>query len=465
MTQSKVQITKAQWDKIIAQTKQATGYTPDQIKQNEKVSGIKKPDTDSFQLKAEELIAIQQLNSKGFRIFDLNTQVTDRENYYCCYDGQSLRNINGVEIVDNLNAVPNQYYDLSDPSMITNSTVNSPYWRSIFIPIQGNFLKVEYLPERVNVDNRVITPFNPSFITDNSNPQNTNELNDFSSPSTFYAANKTSSDRVILLDFTDVSPTPIIAKHGDSFESYFNGVWVTFKQNSPRIRITIGFNSKVVSQADQNQVYNLNLWSGHGLKNNPQINPVPFAMSSSDVSPAGYIPLGTAVTEWCLVANPESTSPGEPSGAAILFLTSFLAHMITDPNTGYHILEASLRVKTLGTPGSFYLAGSLDERKLCTTIFGIGGGSGVSGQPCVFAEPVRCVLRKGTGLYIQIRKVYDSGGTAMSGFFALNGYSMGPLYWSVNRGVIGPGAPFFPRYKYTDNPYPIDFDAYGMPQF
>jgi hypothetical protein len=457
---------KSDWEKIINQTKQAVGYTPAQIRKNSGQSlKVQSEDSEAFKLKAAEIIAIQQLNQKGLQVVDINTQVIERMENFCVYDGNLIQNLVGSENIMNVvQAPPNLVYDFADPTALSVSAgVVSPYWRSIYVPYTGNFLKVEYLNSRIAVDNSNLSAIVQG-ISDFSEPQDTSELGSFSSPSTYFAANKLSSDRIIFLDFNNPTGNPIIAKHGDKFETYFSGFWLTFKQNSPRIRVTVGYNSKTDSESVPPE--NLSLWNGYGLRNNSTINPIPFCITDCDIpnetGPAlrttGW-PITATTTEYCLIANPAAVANWEVNGVSICFINNFNASVLSTAATATnHFVVAELYVKTLGTAVTNYLTGSTKIKRILSIPMVMSAANYFS-QGLDLAETLRVTLRKNTGLFIRVTRTAAEDNILK---FDLSGYSMGPLFYT--RLVSNTQqAPFKPRYKYTENPYPIDLDDYGMP--
>ncbi len=457
---------KSDWEKIINQTKAATGYTPAEIRKNSGQSlKVQSEESEAFKLKAAEIIAIQQLNQKGLQVVDVNPALISRMDNFCVYDGVLIQNLMGTENIFNVvQAPPNLVYDLADPTSLTVSAgVVAPYWRSVFIPYTGNFLKVEYLNSRLAVDNSNLSA-TVQGISNYSEPQNTSELSATPMTPNYFAANKLSSDKMIFLDFNNPTGNPIIAKHGDTFETYFSGFWLTFKQNSPRIRLTVGYNSKANSNSQLPE--NLHLWNGYGLKNNSTINPVPFCLTDCDIpnetGPAlrttGW-PITATTTEYCLIANPAAVQNYQVDGLAVFFLNNFSSVVTTTSSTATnHFVVVELYVKNLGTAVTQYLTGSTKIKRILSIPMAMTPANFATNS-LDLAEPVRVTLRKNTGLFIRVTRTAAEDNILK---FDLSGYSMGPLFYG--RLVSNTQqAPFTPRYKFTENPYPIDLDDYGMP--
>ena len=177
---------------------------------------------DGFDLEAERLLAIQQKNSRGFNIVDINPGLLDANEYAMSLPYEF--------IFDGTNFIP-----ANDGGLTKN-------FRTITIPIAGNFLKVEYIYEnntRANVNTPQTRPYAKrkyeSIAPDERNLVVGQTAYSFDN----YARTK------VYVNFNSVSEKPhIVTRSGDSFKSYFNEVTITLNIGAPKIRLTIGFNSE-----------------------------------------------------------------------------------------------------------------------------------------------------------------------------------------------------------------------------
>lgn len=462
----------SQWKKLFASTQQATGFTPAQIRKNSGQPMMpERIEENAYELEAKKLEAIKQQSSKGFQIFDINPNNIEREDAFCAYPPDVMTTMIGTESVNSISAAGagDLYYDNSTGVFSNGAPVILPYWRSIYIPVAGNFLKVEYLPARIGTDTGDFNTNKNSNqrIQNSTEPQNTTEKDfyDFYAPfsPTYFNANKVASDRIIFLDFNEPTDKPIIIKHGERVKNYFNGVWLTFKQDSPRIRVTIGFNSEISTVDDRPQ--NLHLWRGHGLMNDSFINPVPFCISNFEVADTFGLQTTGPVIEHCIFANPTARSTWEQNGLSVFWITNFLCdYLFASTDNLVSGVRFILYVKSLGTVASKFVTGSVKIKKLLDRTVIKQSQPGSVGMPNFIGEPLRVTLRRETGLFLRIIPQYGSGSSAQwTNYFTLEGYSMGPIQNYLLSAESVPRNPFVTRYKLGENPYPIDLDDLYSP--
>lgn len=464
-------MTLSEWKKIVSSTEKAAGYTPAAIRRMSGQSAqLTRVDDTSFKLESEKLEAIKQQSSKGFQVIDITPANVTREEAFCAYPGDVINQIIGVCPVSNINLVGSGdlFYDDADGVFTSGTPVPVPYWRSVYLPIVGNFLKIEYLPSRIGVDtDDIATSANDEGrIQDSSTPQDTNEPSfyDFYLPNSpgYYHANKISSDRMILIDFNEPSTRPLIAKHGERFKNYFSGVWITFKANSPRIRVTIGFNSEISTVDDRPK--NLHLWRGHGVMNDSFVNPVPFSVSDfeADSSLSG-LQMNSLIKEVCLFANPIANAKWEQNGLSLLWLTGGSLNWLqnTDTTPDARMINVSLYVKKLGVAPNF-TTGSVKLKRLMTRSICFTKNMTFSGTgDLVIPEPIRIALRPDTGIFLRAVISFGVDNPALFLKYSFDGYSLGPM--QSYQPQLRNGGPQVPRYKLGENPYPIDLDDYRMP--
>ena len=465
-------MTLSQWKALAKTTNQAVGFTPAQIRQNSGQSlKVRAQDGASFQLKADELNAIKALNSKGFQVFDLTPQKTLRSDSFCAYSENDLFQLLGPNQGGNLL----QYFDASGSSGLNNPMI-APYWRTVFIPVIGTFLKVEYLPIRVGKQSGIVSSnssaSNYQLIEDFNDVQNTNE-----SQSNQYNGNALSSDRIILIDFNNPTSAPIIAKPGDSFKTYFSGVYITFKQNSPRIRLTIGFNSEI--ESDDDKPMNLSMWKGQGLFQQTSA-PIPFCITDHDmIEGVGGIGLtvggGSGYTAFApLIANPSvivdpvtpSASYNMQSGSVVFWITN-IEMSLRNPSGAQCLYTLFFETCILGTQSTGYITGLSPQKKVYAIPAYCANVTVQDSKSISFNDPVRVVLKKDEGFYLRIHAAFAS---ALQPLFniTVSGYSMGK-FQDISRYTSGSSyaatllTPFVLGHKFGEAPYPHDFDRAGGP--
>ena len=447
---------------------------------------------------AEELIAIQQRNSKGFRVIDFSPFNFPRDDFYPQMTQGDLVELFGPEAA----SLGGGYYE--DSNVSANSIL--PYWRTVEIPISGNFLKIEFLPVRLNEAFSVYDPSVVYPIADNTKLLDNSDQYQYFSP-------KHSAQKNIIVHFQDTQTNPILAKHGDTFETEFTSFFVTFKAGIPRFRVTIGYNSKMTGQDDRLLNTKLAYGPGHGMFNNPTIHATPFCVTQRDLNAF------------------QNTSAEYPSALAVGAGTEFNADLFTNvpnilnrcyssifPSTDFQLAQytssgnskynADNTSAACAISGGIFVAnnfqvngmtvGWITAMSLSALYFAAGAGNlmlemiletfrytstgGAGGvirrigsvQVSVgstikngqitktFKEPMRFCLEPRDSLRILIRNATGTnyGGQAAIVQFGVEGYTWGPTSGlGVNAGF--PAAPFQNDFKMTENPYPIDQSYLG----
>ena len=116
--------------------------SPEAIRAQQNLSSnLENLSEDDNKLNADKLEAIKQSNSKGFRVLDINPNLLSRADFFCKYQDDVLRQYVGNENVYETSTI--KFDNVGSPT--NNQSIQSPYWRSIEIPIQGNYLKIELL--------------------------------------------------------------------------------------------------------------------------------------------------------------------------------------------------------------------------------------------------------------------------------------------------------------------------------
>lgn len=177
---------------------------------------------DGFDLEAERLLAIQQKNSRGFNIVDINPGLLDP--------------------IDNIMSLPYEFIFDGTNFMPDKNGSLSTQFRTVTVPIAGNFLKVEFINEinsQSNVSSNNSRPYaKRKYASIAPNEQ------DLVTGQTNYSFDNYARTKVFV-NFNTVSEKPhLVTKSGDSFNTYFNEVSITLSIGAPKVRLTIGFNSE-----------------------------------------------------------------------------------------------------------------------------------------------------------------------------------------------------------------------------
>lgn len=411
--------------------------------------------SQAHKLKAEEIDAIKQTNSKGFRIIDIDPNQLNRSDYMCSYTQEQILAFIGNDYAFEGGAFR---YDNSGASTAGSTTI--PYWRTINIPIAGNFLKIEILPART-IDNFIV-PFDPtnpvSYVNVNSDPQNT---------SVQEIAVLNAAKTNILLDFETITSNPHIVKNGDIFETYFTNLYITVKQMNCRIRIIIGSNSKI-SSIYQKPV-NLSLWDNGGFTRQETPHSSPFCFTDHQQNAIDFTgaQVASSTVYFSLIRNsPVFTGVASSSnaGVVVLFITDFGGYsyakyggdfvsvcdcqlVICEYNQSIDPHTPTSVVKVVASFSHTYRA------------IGVANGVGMSqsDQGNAISEPIRIVLQSGQGLFVRQMPVYK---TAIQDIFVkyhVNGYMVGGF---------APTIPFgYAVHRFTDHPFPMDNASAGFPNF
>lgn len=488
-------------------------FTIESQRQSLGLGPLSAPQTTPHEQSTDTIAAIQQKNSKGFRVIDINPNNCDRASFYPSLNQQDL-----VELLGPENCLGSAGAEFEDGSGDFYSTL--PYWRTVQLSISGNFFKVEFLPARINDDHSNIGVAGVSQITDNT------KVSGASDDGTDFSA-KHATDKIFLIQFEDNTSTPLIAKHGDSFKTDFTNVYISFKQNLPRFRITIGSNSEIANVDDRSANMQIAYGPGYGLFNNPVIHPVSFCITDRDLNsfqaPAGfvagqgvfggsgssfgadliqniptvlnrcYVALGTPGStrdlsreQWLnsAGANTSYTSDqtlascnisggafqannNEQNGMAIGWITGFTANIGASIPAAYAGSQVEVILEIIEYSTNFSSI-SIVKRLASVSAMVSGGGNGSVSLAFLSAplkESIRFCLLQSQALRILIINT-GTEGVGISAFtkFSITGYFMGRLSGLGTSSGFAV-APFAPAIKFTENPYPMDQATSNMPRF
>lgn len=187
-------------------------------------------------------------------------------------------------------------YDFDNDTVTQNGiTFNTNAWRSVPIPITGDFLKLEFLPSFVSsqqtwgpqsVGNPVGSPSNSDISkfdeTDPSNiPSHAGVLTQPNAdPTDKYSA--FSSSRLILVTFDDLSNPFIVMRHGDIIETKFTRLFITTKYWNNRFSLIIGNGSRIVpNQSYRSENMRPAYSPGFGMWENESRHCTPFCFTAN----------------------------------------------------------------------------------------------------------------------------------------------------------------------------------------
>ena len=338
---------------------------------------------------------------------------------------------------------------------LNNFGVVSPGWRTIqFDNIAGNWLKVEYLPPRMN--SVACSAQNPNNYGLYQNPNVTDS--EFS--------NMPAIKQPMLLQFENSTVTPLIAKHGDSFQLPFNSLFLTLKIarvgnfstiGLPRIRLTIGYNTKIQS-LDDRMLATQPAFYGFGNLNNQQFHPTPFSITTRDISglAGGNVPyaqttVGSPTYTKELIVN--DNSGNMRNGGIYGWITAISWSVAVtpgatsaDPNRVDFELGIGNLPFTTQFRRLFYTSGHVLQHVTATN------QKIVLEKIISFPHPIRFSLKKLECLVLRLRTV----SLDCNHIFGIEGYCMSNLSNSNQRGSYGQGVPYYPAWFATENPYPLD---------
>lgn len=397
---------------------------------------IEAPKADPYSRNADEINSIAQSGARGFRTFDIDPNALSREQFGCVVDISTLSDLTGYE----LRGVQQGWNVESD---------QLPFWRTVSLGANGNWIKIEYLPSRVN----------DALSFDLKHPDWT-ALPEFPSPtvpgtedtlSPYSPIVKWASSRIVIAQFDDTASAPIVIRPGETVKIPFNTVYLTFKVWSPRIRVTVGYNSEISSSFDERVMNSKVAYGpGYGLFDKPYIHAVPFEIETEDLGdPDDLITLnfGNPTFTEELIVNAANSPNGD--GLCCGWLTHLnVSAWLETPGT-----NAQGRVEVFIANFPF----TTKRRRLLSMPLMLWPGGGSERQVNLRMEPrepVRFTIHSGECLVIRFEVFPNAGGFDVDCRFSLGGYVWGGL-----GGVLTVGeylTPFVPLIRLTEEPYPMD---------
>ena len=384
---------------------------------------------DGYQLEVERLNAIQQRSSRGFTIIDINPGLlTNDENpltlpYEFLFDGT--------------NFIPDQ-----NQNFIKN-------FRSVNIAIAGTFVRVEYIYENNSLAN-MRSPF-PSSVPNETYvpyatikygeafPTNLESFNRVTGQTDYtldnFARNK------VYLDFGASSGKPhLIPTSGRTFKTYFDEFNIHLNIGSPKIRITVGFNSEIYDSSNVSAINSrLGLMGAGRLFADSDTTLVPFCVtdrqddSSASVGGARgefvVYPAAAAVgRETPIISNfgylYNLSSPAvQEYGYSVLWITSVSVSINILSGTTVSIadyLRFTLKVQGRSLPIS---GGVYQEVNLFDKMLQINKEQTIAVN---FAEPIRIIIPAGACLTRTTNALFLNGATTWISY-SITGYSLGQI--------------------------------------
>jgi len=417
--------------------------------------------TDTGHTLDSDLInSIRQTQSRGFKVIDIDPNLLDKSEFFCVYGDDILSRLLGTDI---------QPTSLQQVDSISNGNSPRQYWRSIQFDEPGTYLKIEFMPARRaglgNPSNATLN-INPLSIT----PSDTNDQfnGDQYSYSPYIAGT-----RGILIDFENPTQAPHFTNDEIEFHTNFSSFILSLRQLSVPVRITIGYNSKVVAKNEKEK--SLHLFGGEGLTRKSLIHPTAFCLTDKDVNVASYS--GVNISTYYnsikydnLICNSYQGPAGSPDaegyGVSVFYITGFSAFL-------YEILSGTpsftelFDVELVHMKMSSLFVPTTVNKRLCGVTLQASWLTS-SHIPTVHAnavitEPIRVSLRPNECLALRVIPVIATNDVAITSRllkFQMNGYTFG----SFSNATLSAGVPYNTNYRFTEHPFPQDLSTYSLPR-
>lgn len=379
----------------------------------EKSEKILKTKNDGYELEAERLAAIQSYQSKGFRIYDITPGLLDSET-----DAITI----GIDkLFDGMGFNP------------SNDGFLTKLFRSVNLPIQGSFIKIDFLQEFNNISTiknnipqlqglpNVQTKYS-SFITSENGETDYAKYN-YTWSYDNYSKNK------VWIDFGGTNEKPHLVSNGMIFKTYFSEVNLHFNVGAPKVRITVGLNSEII-ESDSESEFNSKLSMvglNRLLKNSEQVLS-PFTITdgvlrTDNIQGKFAVNLMTSSSFLFSLVTNNVFVPGNPLeyqsfGYNVFWVTSFkIKPKLSRALLPDEVINANLIVRSNygGSPLSLYHT----ILKCCIT-----DTNEINLSP---SESIRAVIPSGCALFLQINASLNSS-IVLYPVFTINGYSIGSLF-------------------------------------
>jgi len=372
---------------------------------------------DGFDLEAERLLAIQQKNSRGFNIVDINPGLLDPIEFSMSLPYEF--------IFDGTNFMPD-----------INGSLSTQF-RTVTVPIAGNFLKVEFINEINTMANSTYGQGTRPFAKRKYSDIAGNEQ-DLATGFREYSFDNFARTKVFV-NFNTVSEKPhLVMRSGDSFNTYFNEVSITLSVGAPKIRLTIGYNSEKQDGPSYAEFNSKLSMSGVGrLLRDSDTVLQPFSINEYDnyislpVTPAGPTLSLTNVNTnfgFDLVMNKSQIYTGQDEylGYSVLWITGIRFMM--------SVLFAPSDIFTFAAKVTLFVDNAAATQPLRLHSFNIRAGTDAINDLCkdqystTFNEPICVVLPAGWKLRMVITAASTFAAAQSANYnFSIDGYSLGEI--------------------------------------
>lgn len=371
--------------------------------------------SDGFDLEVARLNAIQQKSSRGFTIIDINPALLIPDQYGI--------NIPYEFLFDGTNYIPDQ-----DGSITKN-------FRSIPIDIAGNFVKVEYIYENNSTANTALYNQRPYANIKYQQALKSGTENDLETGYLSYYFDNFARNKVFIGFGDNVQKPHIVTKSGDYFETYFNALNITVNIGCPKIRITVGFNSKKFDGPSNDAINSqLHLLGSGRLFSQIDTPLVPMNVGVSDTF------LGTSTTGINLNTGPGVTtfdvtlarafgdinaSNSVSFGYSVLFITDLILFSNFAGTITYNLCFELVVRNPIGNEIRLF--------KLPTSTTPSGATTASQSRSIPFTSPLRVVIPYNSNLVARI--IFNSSGVSTFDYdMIIQGYSLGSLR-KINRTI------------------------------
>lgn len=414
------------------------------------------PTDDPYQQSYERILSIQQKGSKGFRTFDIDPFLITQDDYPCTIPNAVLGNLFGFQ--DGMR----QFGRGVDTDV-------APFWRTVELTANATWIRFEILPPRVNDKYRGYvgaTPTGPVIEGESWGPT----FPDSGTGRTSIDKDETGSYSInqnLIIQFDSTDASPLIVKHGDVFKIPFNTLFVSFKQWSPRFRITVGYNTEAEKSDGRLLATRPAFFGGDGLLSGSEYHYTPFSITSGDLNGSfvNVLPIvGGQTRSDILIRNPVIAGNGGlyDHGSSYVWIRRFkVSGYIVDSGSGiFSNFQFGLFVY-----GRLNPAGPVVRKR---RIMSIGGSviDEISERLFNFSNVTDELVRVRLGYGDELRLVSENSAPNTGSVvfqFELEGYSLGGLEGQPLAVVFTPITPFDCTVQLREEQFPMDLLSDNSP--
>ena len=415
------------------------------------------PKNDPYERDYEQILAIQQKGSKGFRTFDIDPFLITQTDYPCQIANSVLGNLFGFQ--DGMR----QFAAGVDTDV-------APFFRTVEIVANATWVRFEMLPPRLNDKfrgNVGAFPTGPVIegqswgpvFPDTGTGRTTIDANEIGA----YSVNQN-----LVVQFESPDSSPLIVKHGDVFKVPFNTMFVTFKQWTHRFRIVVGYNTEAEAFDNRLLATRPAFHGVGGFLNSAEVHYTPFSINTGDLNGSFVNTIATqeAVGQRSdtLIRNPVPSGNGGSydHGSSYVWLRRFEINGRTVVSTAREVaVNFSLYVY-----GPISLGGATARKRRLASLsktFRVefsGAGVYTDGNFKLELETDE-LIRARLGYGDEIRLISEieagSGNTQIRWQFDLEGYVLGGLEGQPLAVVFTPITPFDCTLQLSEEQYPLDY--------